>query len=594
MKTVLNAACRMFATAWRIDRRKTLLSVFLILAGAGAAPFLAAALRWMTNAAFAGATRDAVYAGAVVAALAVVALSFGHFAHIAYFELSELAELDFDQRLVALSNGVPGIEHHERPEQADALTVLRQESRRFRMGLEALLQGLGLLLAIVVTGVLLATLNPLLLLLPLAAVPPLIAGRVAERVLDRAKSGVASPTRVAQNLFQLSTSARAAGELRTFRLRRALLDRHDGLWQKATRGLWRAHLTGTWMRSAGQLVFALAYVCAVLLVVRDAINGSRGVGDVVMVLVLAVQVNQQVIMAVTLLQNVQRMASAYQRLDEVSRNVRPALPGQTDQAPPERLRQGITFENVSFRYPGTEKPVIRDVNLTLPAGGMVAIVGENGAGKTTLVKLLCGFYRPTGGRIRLDTVDLDRVPIEDWRRRIAVGFQDFVRYEFAAQEVVGVGDLPRIGSRPAVWAALDRAQGTEMVNGLPDGLDTHLGKSYAAGAELSGGQWQRLALGRAMMRESPLLLVLDEPASALDPEAEYALFERYAEQAQRVGKATGAVTLFVSHRFSTVRMADLIIVVRDGRVAEAGSHTELMAAGGFYADLFSLQEKAYR
>jgi ATP-binding cassette subfamily B protein len=584
----------MFATAWRIDRRKTVLSVVLILAGAGAAPFLAAALRWMTNAAFGGAAQDAALAGAVVAMLAVVALSFGHFAHIAYFELSELAELDFDQRLVALSNGGPGIEHHERSEQADALTVLRQESRRFRMGLEALLQGLGLLLAMVVTGVLLATLHPLLLLLPLAAIPPLYAGRVAERVLDRAKTAVAEPTRVAQNLFQLSTSARAAGELRTFRLRRELLDRHGRLWQAATRGLWRAHLTGTWARSAGQLVFALAYVCAVLLVVRDAIDGRRGVGDVVMVVVLAVQVNQQVIMAVTLLENVQRMASAYRRLDEVGRNVRPALAGPVNQSPPERLRRGITFEDVSFCYPGTDKPVIRDVNLTLPAGAMVAVVGENGAGKTTLVKLLCGFYRPTGGSIRLDTVDLHRIPVEAWRRRIAVGFQDFVRYELAAQQVVGVGDLPNIGSRPAVRAALDRAQAAELVDELPDGLDTHLGKSYAAGAELSGGQWQRLALGRAMMREAPLLLILDEPASALDPEAEHALFERYSEQAQRVGEATGAVTVFVSHRFSTVRMADLIVVVRDGRVAEAGNHAELMAAGGFYADLFSLQEKAYR
>jgi ATP-binding cassette, subfamily B, bacterial len=586
----------MLATTWRIDRLKTAAAVVLMMTGAIAAPLVAGALRWMTNAVLAGDAMRAAVAGMVVAALVIVALTFAHFAHIAYFELSELAELDFDRQLIALSNGSRGIEHHEIPQQADALTVLQQETRRFRNGLEALLNLLSLVLAIVLTGALLATVSPVLLLLPLAAVPPLVTGRLAERTLDRARTGAAEQSRVALNLFHLTTSARAAGELRVFGLRDVLLRRHTRLWQSATRRLWRAHLMGTWMRAAGQLVFALVYVGAVLLIVYDATRGHRSVGDVVLVVALAAQVNQQVTMAVTLSQHLQRTASAYRLLDEIGRAVSPVTDVPAGQSPPGQLRTGIVLEGVGFSYPqtGTGAPVLRDVNITLPAGSTVAIVGENGAGKTTLVKLLCGFYRPATGRILVDGVDLAAMPAGEWRQRIAAGFQDFVRYEFSAQHAVGVGDLPNADSGPAVRAALHRAHGTSIIDQLADGLGTQLGKSYADGAELSGGQWQKLALGRALMRQAPLLLVLDEPASALDPEAEHALFERYCEQARRVRQATGAVTLFVSHRFSTVRTADVIVVVAGGRVVEAGDHASLLAAGGLYAELFNLQAAAYR
>jgi ATP-binding cassette, subfamily B, bacterial len=594
MKAVAVGSWRLLSTTWRIDRLKTIVATVMMVAGAVAAPLLAAALKWMTNAVFAGDATRAAVAGSIVAALVIVTLTFAHFAHIGYFELSELAELDFDRQLIALSNGSPGIEHHERPEQADALTVLQQEARRFRVGLESLLSCFGLALAMVLTGILLAAVNPLLLLLPLAAVPPLVTGRLAERALDRARTEVAEQTRVALNLFQLTTSARAAGELRVFRLRDVLLDRHARLWNCATAGLWRAQLTGTWVRAAGQLVFALGYIGAVLLIVADATAGHSSVGDVVLVVVLAAQVNQQVTTAVTLLQNLQRMASAYRRLGEISAQVRPPADRAPDQRPPDRLREGIVLQGVGFGYPGTGAPALQDVDIVLPAGSTVAIVGENGAGKTTLVKLLCGFYQPTRGRILVDGVDLAAMPVQEWRQRIAAGFQDFVRYELSAQYAVGVGDLPDAASEPAVRAALDRAHATSVLDQLPDGLATHLGKSYADGAELSGGQWQKLALGRALMRRAPLLLVLDEPASALDPEAEHALFERYAEQARRVQEATGAVTLFVSHRFSTVRTADVIVVVQNGRVVEAGGHESLLAAGGLYAELFNLQAAAYQ
>ncbi|MFD0206654.1 MULTISPECIES: ABC transporter ATP-binding protein [Saccharothrix] len=593
MKVLLTGAWTMIATAWRLNPRKTALAVVLMTAGAVAAPLLAAALGWMTREVVAGSVGHAVLAGVSVAVLAVLVLALGHFAHLAYYELSELAELDFDERVIEVSNGSAGIEHHERAEHADTWTVLRQEGRQFRTGLEALLNGVGLVLAVVLTAVLLAVQNPWLLLLPVAAVPPLLAGRVAERVLDRARTATAEPTRTALNLFHLATSARLAGELRVSGVRDELRARHHALWDKATRGLWRAHLTATWIRAAGQVVFALAYIAGVLLVVRDAIAGRRGVGDVVLVIVLAAQVNQQVATAVTLLQDLQRMAGAYRRLTEAAAWAIGPDQAPATHSPPRRLNDGISLDGVAFTYPGTDVAVLREVDLHLPAGATVAIVGENGAGKSTLVKLLCGFYRPSEGRILVDGVDLWGMPIEEWRARIAAGFQDFVRYEFAAQQVVGLGDLPRVSSEPAVRAALDRADAAGVVDELPEGLRTRLGKSYADGAELSGGQWQKLALGRAMMREAPLLLVLDEPTSALDPEAEHVLFQRYAEHAKRVAARTGGITVFVSHRFSTVRMADLIIVVGDGRVVEIGDHGTLVGRGGLYAELFALQARSY-
>jgi ATP-binding cassette subfamily B protein len=260
---------------------------------------------------------------------------------------------------------------------------------------------------------------------------------------------------------------------------------------------------------------------------------------------------------------------------------------------PESLSEGIAVEGVSFRYPGTERLVLEDVNLKLPAGAVVAIVGENGAGKTTLVKLLCKLYEPTSGRITVDGAPLAGMPADAWRERLAGAFQDFFRFELAARHSVGVGDVPRLDDEVAVTSAVSRAGAAEMVDELSSGLDTQLGPTWPGGVEVSFGQWQKLALARGFMRDDPLLVVLDEPTAALDAETEHALFERYAGAA-RVGRESGRVTILVSHRFSTVRMADLIVVLDGAHVVEVGRHEDLMAKRGQYAELYSIQAAAYR
>ena len=269
--------------------------------------------------------------------------------------------------------------------------------------------------------------------------------------------------------------------------------------------------------------------------------------------------------------------------------------GQTihaDQPAPTALTNGIDFEHVSFTYPGTTRVVLDDVSLHLPAGAVVAVVGENGAGKSTLVKLLARMYSPTGGRITVDGVDIATIDAEQWRNKLAGAFQDFYKYEFLASQTVGVGDLAHLDDLNAVRGAVSRAGADDVIDRMALGLDTQLGSTWDAGVEVSFGQWQKLALARGFMRTDPLLLVLDEPTAALDAETEHALFDHYASNAR--GEAdNGRITVMVSHRFSTVRMADLIVVLDGNKVAEVGSHEALMAQGGLYADLYSIQAAAF-
>jgi ATP-binding cassette subfamily B protein len=219
------------------------------------------------------------------------------------------------------------------------------------------------------------------------------------------------------------------------------------------------------------------------------------------------------------------------------------------------------------------------------------------------VKLLAKLYEPTSGRVLIDGVELGRLPADAWRQRLAGAFQDFFRFEFKARHSVGLGDVPRLDDEPAVTAAVTRAGADDVVAQFQAGLETQLGPTWPAGVEVSFGQWQKLALARGFMRDAPLLLVLDEPTAALDAETEHALFERYAAAAsRRNGQAekapadhnNGRITILVSHRFSTVRMADLIVVLDGARVAEVGTHDELMARGGSYAQLYGIQAAAYR
>jgi ATP-binding cassette subfamily B protein len=255
---------------------------------------------------------------------------------------------------------------------------------------------------------------------------------------------------------------------------------------------------------------------------------------------------------------------------------------------PVPLRQGIVFDDVGFRYPGTERWALRHLSFTIPAGTILALVGENGAGKTTIVKLLTRLYEAEEGRITIDGIDLRAFSAADLRRHIGVIFQDFLRYSFTASDNIGVGRIEAAADRPRIEGAANRSLADAVIERLPAGYEQTLGRQFADGLDLSGGEWQKVALARAYMRDAEIV-VLDEPTAALDARAEAEVFARFKNLAEQ-----STTALIISHRFSTVRMADHIVVLENGGVLETGTHAELVALGGRYAELFELQAAGYR
>jgi len=255
---------------------------------------------------------------------------------------------------------------------------------------------------------------------------------------------------------------------------------------------------------------------------------------------------------------------------------------------PLQQQAGLRFENLGFRYPGKQTWAVRGLSLHIQPGESLAIVGKNGAGKTTLVKLLARLYHPTEGRIFLAGIDLEDWPLLELRRRISVLFQDFNQYQLSVRENIGMGSVDHLADTPRIERAAERGGADTVVAALPQGLDARLGSWFEKGSELSGGQWQKVALSRAFMREEAEVLVLDEPTAALDAEAEHAVFERFRQLSE------GRTTIVISHRFPTVRMAQQIIVLENGVLIEQGSHAELLELGGKYAQMFALQAAGYQ
>ncbi|MFF8959600.1 ATP-binding cassette domain-containing protein [Streptomyces sp. NPDC014894] len=596
MRSVLRAVRFSLRLAGRTDRRRLIGAATLLLLGFLATPAVALLLRALVNTAGAGEATAATWLALAVAAALVVELTMGHFAHILYFEAGELSEAVLHEELLGITNGAPGLAHLDDPGFADTLALVTEDLARTRAALEASLQLLGLGVQAGVTVVILATLDPWLALLPLAALVPVLTGRRSQALLDRAKETAAEDTRLSRHLLALSTSPATVPELRVHRARQALLDLQTDAFDRAGSVLVRSQLRAATLRALGQLVFGAAYGGAILLVAGHALAGQSSVGDVILLITLAVQVAAQISNALGLFATLQNAGRTVTRLAEL-REAAPALPSvPSDAGPgapvPPVLADGIRFENVGFRYPGGP-PVLSGLDLHLAAGTTVALVGENGAGKSTLVKLLCGMYQPTEGRILVDGEDLRTLSPAAWSARIAPLFQDFARLELLLREQVGVGDLTALDDDAAIGRAVSDAHADNALRRVPGGLDGLLGRGYGDGAELSGGQWQSLALARTLLRPDPLLLLLDEPASALDASAEHALFARFTDAARRAHDASGAVTVFVSHRLSTVRLADRIVFLRDGRVLESGDHRALMAADGAYAELYGLQARAY-
>lgn len=582
------------ALSWRVSRAGSIVTAVVFLAVAFGSVGVAQSQRWLID----GLVSHALDPGLTWLVIPVVVVAFAQVAstiatrvaaHLRV-NLVHKVEAELSEEVYRYVARVPSIEHLERSAYLDRVYLAAKGSGALasygwsiaETGVCALMLGLSVWLLVLV--------HPALLLLGLTTLPLMLLASRGQSALRLVHDQHAEVARLEANLHGLCLDADAAKELRISGSGPELSARADRLWGEVTDAQRAALARGTLLEAGGWLCYLLGLAGGLALVVNEVIAGRIGTGALVLVVSLATQLRTQLWM---LRDNYARAADAGRAAGHYLW-LRDYASGFDDiRTPaPELLADGITLENVSFRYAEGDAPVLRSLDAHLPAGSVVGLVGINGAGKSTLVKLLTGLYQPTSGRILVDGQPLAAIDPRSWAAVSCGVFQDFARLQLPVRESVGVGDLSALDDTHAISRAVEAAGAARFVSTLPDGLHTQLGTIFG-GVDLSGGQWQRLALARGMMRTAPLLLILDEPTAAVDPQAEHDLFENFARHAREAAAQSGAVTVLVSHRFSTVSMADHVLVIADGGIVESGSHQDLLESGGRYARLYATQAQAY-
>lgn len=496
-----------------------------------------------------------------------------------------------EAHVARLQASVATIAHHERPDYLDRLAMLRNQVFVLDHMYMSVFSTCGWILRLGVTVALLMSIHPALGLLALFALPTAFASTWRPEVERSAQERGTPASRLARHLYATATTATPGKEVRVTGIGERLIADRRAAWEQWYRPVASARWGSAWWYVLAWAIFSGAFVGAIVFVASRPNAGAAAPGNVLLALAAGSRLSAYIGATVGEIGFLRGFWMDGARRLAWLEDYAASFVASADMPVPARLTRGIQLDHVSFAYPGTDRLVLDDVNLDLPAGAVVAIVGENGAGKSTLVKLLAKLYEPSSGKILVDGAELGRMRADEWRSRLSGAFQDFFRFELHARHTVGVGDLPRLDDEAAVVDAVARAGADDVVARLPAGLETQLGSTWPGGVEVSFGQWQKLALARGFMRARPLVLVLDEPTAALDAETEHALFQRYAAAAD---DSDGRITVLVSHRFSTVRMANLIVVLDGARVAEVGTHDDLMAKGGQYAELYGIQAAAYR
>ena len=455
-----------------------------------------------------------------------------------------------------------------------------------------MIQAIGRLIQQAITTITLSVsimlFSPWLMLLLVAGVLPAFLGESHFAFLGYAKNFRQTPARRQMDYLRiLGGSKEAAKEMKLFGLRDFLRERFsrlsDEIYDENVALSRRKLVMGAFLSMVGSMGYYAAYV----FVIWRTVTGELTIGTLTFLAGAIQQASSNIQQIFSTLAGIADQALfltdllAFFEMQPTIRSKPNALPA------PRPIMQGFEFRNVSFSYPGSSRLVLNRMNFRLNPGERVALIGENGQGKTTLVKLITRLYDPSEGEILLDGIDLREYDLEDLHREIGVIFQDFMRYEMTARDNIAVGRLADIDNLPLLQNAARKSMAEDVVDRLPDRYDQMLGRRFETGVDLSGGEWQKVALARAYLRDAQLL-ILDEPTAALDARSEFEVFHRFSEL------TAGKTALFISHRFSTVRMADRIVVIEKGQIVEEGNHDQLSSLGGRYAEMFEMQASSYR
>lgn len=585
----VRAVGRMLILCWRAEPRVVLIITLLSLLMAGALAFSGVAQRLIVDGTEASSQIKVVLAVLLGATAYTATAACNRIVLIYQTVLEKKLDLELHKEILGITTTLPTLEHFETAEFLDRLSILRSNVSVIAGSCWQILGTARACVSLLAVVALLLEVNVGTLVLVVGAIAPLVAAQWAQRKVVNVTAQQTENLRHEEALHNLCTTPSSATEIilsgsEIYLDKEAYSHHHE-----ASQAIVRVKVWATATQVAGWILYAASYGLAVALVAQSALQNQATVGDLVLVLTIGLRLTTEVRAAVL---GYSGIASALEMVSHYVWLQKYRDPSQTGPAPrvvPKHLKE-LFIDDVTFTYPDSDVRAIDSLSLRIGQGSTVALVGENGSGKSTLVKLLSGMYRPTSGVIRVNGTDVNQLDVDEWRLGVSVGYQDAAKFEVPLREAVRIGDLPSKGRRStAVWTALRKADAQDLPDGLPQGVDTQLGLVYG-GVELSGGQWQRVSIARALMRPEPLLLIFDEPTAALDPIAEYRFYKTFKRESSR----DGVITLLVTHRLAAVRDADLIVVMADGRILEQGTHDELVLRSGRYSFLHQLQAGEYQ